>query len=150
MIRTNNMKTCSKDGCDYPSFSKGYCRRHQYLRVDKSVPTLRKSRVAPKKYLKNPKQTGEKEVFERVWNNRPHKSQLSGKKIYDARPGNFAHLWPKGKYPEFRLLDINICLLTLEEHFLFDQGTEEQRKKYADENNCDWEVIEILKQAVLS
>ena len=146
------MKTCSKDGCDYPSFSKGYCRRHQYLRMDKSVPTLRKSRVDPKKLLKSPikrKPTGEKALFDALIATRPHKSVLTGKRIYNIGPANCAHLWSKKQKPEFRLLDINICFLTFEEHHLFDQGTEAQRKKYAEENNCDWSILDELKAKVI-
>jgi hypothetical protein len=147
------MKTCNKEGCAYPSFGKGYCRSHQYLRTGKSVPTLRKCPERPvmacEPYLKS-KPTGERVMFQAIWNTRPHKSQLSDKPIHEARPGNFAHLHAKGKRPDLRLFDINICILTLEEHFLFDQGTVAQRETYAIENSCDWSVIERLKQAVLS
>ena len=147
------MKTCKAEECHYPVFSNLYCRSHQHLRMDKCVPTLRKCRIIavmkPQAYPKT-KPTGEKILFEAIWQTRPHKSQLSGKPIHNPMPGNFAHLHAKGKRPDIRLLDTNLCLLTLEEHFLLDQGTIAQREKYAKENNCDWSVIEILKQAVLS
>jgi len=145
------MKTCSKDDCDYPSFSKGYCRNHQYLRVDKSVPTLRKSAVRPvMKPQAYPKPTGEAVLFNTIWNTRPHKSQLSGKPIHEARPGNFAHIVAKGKRPDLRLFENNIILLTIEEHSLLDQGTIKQREAYAREHNCDWSLIDKMKEIILS
>lgn len=143
------MKTCQADNCSNPVFSHLYCRKHQYLRVDTCAYVKRKCLKTSVLKPTAKKPTGEKVLFECIWNTRPHKSQLSGKKIPYPRPGNFAHLLPKGKYPELRLVDINIVLLTTYEHFLFDQGTEEQRKKYAEENHCDWGVIEKLKQAVM-
>jgi len=137
-------KTCTADNCSFPVFGGRYCKRHQYLRTDKNFTSLKRKSMKPAF-----KPSGEKILFDTILATRPHKSQLSGKKINNPDHKNCAHLWPKGKYPEFRLLDINICILTFEEHFLFDQGTAEQRQKYARENNCDWNVIERLKQTVL-
>ena len=137
-------KECQLESCTFAVFGGGYCLRHQYLRTDKSIPRLKRTRLKP---ISKP--SGEKVLFEVIIATRPHQSQLSGKKIHNPDHKNCAHLWPKGKYPEFRLLDINICMLTFEEHWLFDQGTEDQRQKYARENNCDWSVIERLKQSVI-
>jgi hypothetical protein len=95
------------------------------------------------------KPTGEAAMFNAIWQTRPHKSQLSGKPIHNPMPGNFAHLHAKGKRPDLRLLDKNIILLTTEEHTLLDAGTIAKREAYAKDNNCDWEVIETLKQIVL-
>lgn len=63
----------------------------------------------------------------------------------------FAHVLPKGKYPELKLKEENIVLLTPNEHALFDQGTEEKREEYARLNpTCDWEKLydyrEVLKK----
>lgn len=38
------MKQCKVDGCDYPVFGKGYCRYHQYLRLDKVTKPLKSSK----------------------------------------------------------------------------------------------------------
>ena len=73
---------------------------------------------------KTKKPTGEKAVFNSIWNKRPHKSQISGEKIVDARPANFMHILAKGlnKYPLFKLEEENIVLGTEEEHFIWDNA----------------------------
>ena len=117
------MKTCSKDDCDYPSFSKGYCRNHQYLRVDKSVPTLRKSAVRPvmnpqaypKRKVRHP--TGEKKLFEQIYNERVKKCELCDTPIYSFNVSNFHHIKPKGTYPELRLVRFNIQFICFTCHF---------------------------------
>lgn len=75
----------------------------------------------PAKVVK--KVTGEGVLFKAIWNTRPRKSFISGENLgSDGYPWMFAHVLPKKKYPEFRLLAENIVLLTQEEHFLFDNG----------------------------
>ena len=37
-------KTCKHDGCNNPSWSKGFCRFHQYLRTDKKTPAKKKQK----------------------------------------------------------------------------------------------------------
>ena len=102
------MKICGADRCNYSVISNGDGRSHQYLRPEKSVPTLRKSPVRPVwKY------TGMKTVFEAIRNTRPHKLRL----VYE-----------------------NVALITIDEHFLYDQGTELERKRYAEENHCNWDI----------
>ena len=103
-----------------------------------------------KKGLKINLATGEKKVFEHIWETRERKSFLSGipitltpKSIFWVNC--FAHILPKGQYEGFRLFDDNIQLLTPDEHSLLDQGTIEQRQKYARQNNCDWNKIFDLK-----
>lgn len=142
-------KPCTVDGCGYPRFAKGYCRTHQYLRTDKKKPKPIKARSDKYQY-------GQKDLFCKIWLTRPPKSFITG---YDlSRWGNgsmffslFAHVLPKGKYPELKLKEENIVLLTPNEHALFDQGTEEKREEYARLNpTCDWEKLydyrEVLKK----
>jgi hypothetical protein len=106
---------------------------------------LRKNiKVRPIKHTKKP--TGEFVLFETIWKTRKRVSFLSGKPLHEFSLALFAHVLPKGKYSAFRLLDRNIVLLTVEEHFLLDQGTEAKREKYAKENNCDWGKLYTLKQ----
>ena len=77
--------------------------------------------------------SSEKSLFEHVFDSRPHVSQVSGKPIHDARPHNFAHILPKAinKYPHLRFCPWNIALMTLMEHHLWDNGTDDQRRDYA-------------------
>lgn len=42
----------------------------------------------------------------------------------------FAHVLPKGNYPELRLHPLNIILLTPEEHHLWDQGSFKEQEEY--------------------
>lgn len=139
------MKICKSKGCNWPVFGGGYCKLHQYLRLDKPSKVLKKSIL---KRMRKP--TGEKKVFDEIIDERPYRSQLSGKKIHNPSHVNCAHLLSKKKYPEYRLVKENIWLLTFEEHNLLDQGTEEQREKYAEEHNCDWSIIEVQKQRLLT
>lgn len=141
------MNICKKDYCKLPQFSNGYCKFHQFLRSDDKY-------IIQKSKKKIYKPTGEKDMFMDIWNERSHISFLSGKKLdeFENSPfffNLFAHLFPKGKYPKERLNVDNIVLLTPEEHFLMDQGTIEQRDKYAHDNNCSWEKIYNKKEELL-
>lgn len=94
----------------------------------------------------------EKELFHKIWDEREHKSFLTGRAI-TIKEGTsfwfslFAHVLAKGKakYPCFKLYSRNIILLTPEEHNLLDQGTEEQRQKYALKYGCNWSKIYNLR-----
>jgi hypothetical protein len=139
------MKLCKKDGCSNPVFSHLYCRNHQYLRTDDKKP---------KGLNKYREPTGEAEIFEEIWNERPHKSEISGRDVGCFEdfmfPNLFAHVLPKGKYPKFRLRKDNIMILNPREHLLIDMGTQAQRDAYEKENNCSFRVFyerqEQLKQ----
>ena len=84
-------------------------------------------------------------MYYEIWQEREHISFLSGKSLEsyfgtDYFRNMFAHVLAKGqnKYPRFKTYKKNIVLLTPYEHHLFDNGTIEQRQKYADETGCDW------------
>ena len=105
-----------------------------------------KEKTVPKKA------TGQANLFFEIWNEREHKSFLSGIPLDKFEGSNlffnlFAHVLSKAlnKYPKFILNKENIILLTPEEHTLLDHGTKEQRDKYALEKNCDWDKIYKLE-----
>lgn len=84
---------------------------------------------------KTRKKTGELDVFNQIWEQREHISELSERgleefKNTDFYPNLFAHVLDKNKYSKFRLRKDNILLVHPEEHNLIDQGTEEQRRAY--------------------
>ena len=111
-----------------------------------------KSKSKPKSKQKR-KVTGEAAMFIAIWRTRKHVSFLSGKKLNYVAGSSFwfnlfAHVLPKGRYPNFRLRLENIVLLTPEEHELFDTGTEARRQKYAEENNCDWQELYDLVESM--
>ena len=58
------------------------------------------------------------------------KSEISGERIDDPTPANFAHILAKGqsKFPLFKLYEKNIMLMTFEEHDAWDNGSIEKLK----------------------
>lgn len=82
---------------------------------------------------KRKKNTGERELFLEIWNERIHycincKSYLGNEPLVHF----FSHIKPKGKYPELRLDKKNIQLLCYDCHYAFDFQTKQkynERKK---------------------
>ena len=71
--------------------------------------------------MKRRKKTGEKALFYKIWQTRPHvctncKEYLGN----EAKAWHFAHIKPKGLYPELRLDPDNIRLLCYECHYALD------------------------------
>lgn len=60
---------------------------------------------------KRRKITGEKAVFERIWNERPHVCERCGRSIREAKAINFAHKERKSQRPDLRLDPANIELV---------------------------------------
>lgn len=121
------MKTCNKEGCTNPQFGGGYCKYHQGLRDDKKPPrtTITTNSIHTKKrYAKvKPRSSeGELEMFKAIWKKRPQVSEVSNTKlIFDTH--SFHHILTKGAFPEARLDEENIALLTRREHRLVHDMT---------------------------
>jgi hypothetical protein len=110
------------------------CKMHNEMRK-------RNTAQAPVRTTKRPRQpTGEYALFQAIWAVRPHKSVVSGLPLH-FNVSIFAHVLSKKQFPNYRLTDKNIQLLTPLEHHLWDQGTEEQRQKYAKVHNADWSIL---------
>jgi len=133
-----------------------FCKKCNDVRLTtKNADKPKRKRI---KRVKN--YTGERELFMDIWNDSKKCSFLSGKSLihlanYKDDPDRaglfyscFAHVLPKAsnKYPLFRVNRANIVLLTPEEHNLLDFGTEEQRQKYAEKNDCRWKGIYELRE----
>ena len=103
--------------------------------------TFKSIKKVPLKTIYKP--TGQKILFETLISIRKHISFVSELKIAPINHGNCCHVLAKGqnKYPKFKLYDKNIVFLTIKEHHLFDNGTEEQRKQYARDL---WELNKIV------
>lgn len=84
------------------------------------------------------KTTGELQLFKEIWNERPHYSQVSGKRLNGFNVGYFSHILTKAAYPSYRLDKQNIVLKTLEEHHLW----ETQRHKLTELPEWKW-VFEL-------
>ena len=130
---------CSKCGKNRIIVNKRHwlCQECNYIRLNGHAPgrtPIKKQRFNQKfAYCTKWGFTSEKDLFAHVWSERPHVSQVSGKPIHDPAPFTFAHVLAKGinKYPHLRFCPWNIWLMTMQEHHLWDNGTEEQRLLYA-------------------
>lgn len=123
---------------------------------------MRTDNKKPKPMDKARKPTGEMKMFLDIWFDRvspdgKHRSEISGEVLdgywgTDLFPNLFAHVLPKGAYPEHRLNADNCLLVSPVEHTLIDAGTEKQRQKYEAEHNCSFDIFynkkEQLKQQV--
>ena len=62
----------------------------------------------------------QRELFNHIWETRPHVSELSGKPLLPKGHfqwhWQFLHILPKGSYPHYRLNIENIVLGTVHEH----------------------------------
>lgn len=77
-----------------------------------------------KKYSFKKKPTGEKEVFEKIWAERPHFCQICFTPIPEPTPSNFMHVLAKGlnKYPKFKLNPQNIVMACSDCHHIWDNA----------------------------
>ena len=102
------MKICTVDGCTYPVWSKGVCKKH-----------------APKKPLKksypNPNHEEWREprnrFFASIWTKRPHWCECCGRWLgTEPRTYMFDHILEKETYPELKFEEENIALVCLTCH----------------------------------
>lgn len=63
------------------------------------------------------KPTGERAVFEQVWNERPHVCEVCGVMIREPRIHNFDHIIPKSRRKDLRLDPTNIRIVCFACHF---------------------------------
>ena len=120
---------------------------NKFVSSFKPNPKPEKAEKKPKKGLSyKRKNTGEKEIFESIFAERPHFCQICFTPIGDPVPTNFPHILPKGqnKYPKFKLNPDNILLSCCDCHFLLDHA----RKSII--NSPDWawvfELEDTLKE----
>lgn len=108
-------KPCSETLCQNPSFAKGLCKAHQHLRKDKKVKGF--STVFRDNPEKKEELNRQKEFFLKIWNDREHKSEVSGERLFgEPLSIYFHHILSKEHYEEAKFDPDNIILLTWEEH----------------------------------
>ena len=84
------------------------------------------------------KVTGERELFVGLWAKAGGRSRISGEKLLPPEHPmfhfQFAHLAPKGTYPELRLMEENVWPVTVDEHQYQtnDPGTCQRDPKWKD------------------
>lgn len=109
------------------------------------------SKPPKKAYQYKRKPTGERVLFDVIFNTRPQVSCVSGESLASYKDTElyvnlFAHVIPKAKnrYPMFKLYDRNIALLTPQEHEQWDD------RRWEVENDPRWQCMfaleEILKE----
>ena len=98
-------KTCNN------SCEGDYCFRHKPRK-----PMLTTAKNYSNKLIIEEK-SSMREMFLRVWKQRPHKSEISGERL-GTQPLSifFHHILPKEKYKDAALDEENIILMTLDEH----------------------------------
>ena len=87
-----------------------------------------------------PKFKNQKEMFDWIWDNKPHISELTGKPLLPKSSftwhHQFAHILSKGTYPKWRLNPNNIMIVRPEEHAKqesypeFIEKREEMKREY--------------------
>lgn len=98
-------------------------KRIQAIKDGSYVPPAKKA-MKRSKMKTGRKASGEREVFGRIWDSRPHCCQVCKKTIHEARPANFSHLLPKNAYPDFRLDERNIIIKCSDCHALWHRWYE--------------------------
>ena len=100
-----------------------YCFRHKPRKplAGSTQPALRRTplrkfkKALPSKGKSSPNK--DHLFFMEIWKKRPHRSEISG--VYLGKEPSsafFHHILPKNKYPEVRMDEENIILLTIDEH----------------------------------
>lgn len=103
-------KTCGKNS------ESEYCFLHKQKKA-------LKSRSTPALFKKTdtnddvPQLSEMNKFFLKIWNKKPHKSEVSGETLYSPpSSAYFHHILPKNKYPNLCFIEENIVILTLDEH----------------------------------
>lgn len=106
-------------------------------------PKPEKTVKTKKSYTYKKKPTGELELFKSIWQERGPHSEISGQYLGEFNICYFAHILPKAKnkYPHFKLNPDNICIMSFDEHFIYDN-------QFHKCNTTDWNWI-IEKKAKL-
>ena len=161
-------KKCDVVGCNNPVFGtdkntkKRFCRRHQFLRSDVIKAVKKRSLKERNKKLARNKEEfdafkfgfqGEREMFEFLWDTKPHKSEISGRNLEQISLffSMFAHVLDKKKYRLFRYNPDNILIVHPMEHVLIDHGNSEARRNYQNEfPSADFTIFFNRKQELLN
>ena len=126
---------------------RSFIQYNKFVAKFRPNPKPEKFEKAPKKGLSyKRKNTGEKEIFLEIWDERPHFCQVTFEPLPEARPIFFLHVLPKAqnKYPKFKLKKENIILGSETTHYNWDHN----RKAILNDPDYAWlfELEESLKE----
>lgn len=132
------MKQCLL--CKYPVFSKNLCLNHWKKQYGKPI---KKITIKEKEKKKNKIEYTKKQfdLFLEIWNEREHKSEISGIPLKEPLSIYFHHILPKRKYKKAALDKNNIILLTWDEH----DNVEKNPLKYDKINKMREELLKIYE-----
>jgi hypothetical protein len=119
-------------GCEKETLivvKKGLCGRCNEASKPKKSTTTKPNKPA-KKYVK--KATGEKDLFLRIWDERPHRCEVCGDDIEIPGPQSFMHILSKGAYSSLRLVPENIAIGCDSCHYQLDFGSTKDDPMFAD------------------
>ena len=87
-------------------------------------------------------------MYEEIWSQRPHVSFISGLPLMGpecaAWVSQFAHVIPKGKYPQIKFNPEYIVLLTVDEHYAYDNLAKDQQIRF--HPKADWGKLYELRE----
>lgn len=112
--------------CDNPVWSNGLCKNHTKRTLLKKADIKNIERrlrfytgSADKKVMSEATQSWIKrrELFQKIWDSKPHKSEISGAHL-GSKPLTtfFHHILPKSTFPQAEFDEENIILMTPDEH----------------------------------
>jgi hypothetical protein len=135
-----SIKLCLVEGCNNPRFSNGCCKNHTIrkpLLSNSTIPYKRKTEQKPLKDLDIKLEM--RNLFLKMWNEKPHISEISGINLGSvASSAFFHHILPKSKYSKGMLDEENIIILSMDEH----NNVENDMYKY-EEINKRRELLKI-------
>ena len=94
-----------------------YCFRHKPRKKLASTGGMRRNSTLRTRPKGKSSPNKDHLFFMDIWKKRPHRSEISG--VYLGKEPSsafFHHILPKNKYPEVRMDEGNIILLTIDEH----------------------------------
>lgn len=111
-----------------------------------------KKKYAQEKNDHNPSgYRGEKAMYLDIWEANPHESYISGLPLmgpeYPAWVSQFAHVVPKGKYHQVQFDKRFVVMLTMDEHYAFDNLSEDQRRRFHPQ--ADWDKLYELRDRLM-
>jgi len=151
------MKTCSVENCVNPVWGKGYCRNHQWKRVDnKKARRIIQKSAEKKSRIPDFGFDNQTDLFAWLWDEAKDKNGIVICPYTDEKLNRFynkemwfqcfAHLLPKGRYTYFKLNPKNIRVVFPDFHKIIDQGTYLDRINHPLWNFSEWDAeVETMK-----